>query len=70
MVCLAPADEHHRMIWDDHLATAIPNPRASTTKTIDSDRGCRWWGMHFFRRAAMRIGQTRRAKSARTDFRL
>jgi hypothetical protein len=30
------------VIWDDHLATAIPNKGASATGTLDRNRGGRW----------------------------
>ena len=42
MVRLVPAGGCQRMIWDDHLATAIPNQRASAMETVDRDRGGRW----------------------------
>lgn len=41
-VRLVPAGGRQRVIWDDHLATAIPNKGASTTETVDRDRGGRW----------------------------
>lgn len=41
-VRLVPAGGRPRVIWDDHLATAIPNKGASATETVDRDRGGRW----------------------------
>ena len=41
-VRLIPAGGRQRVIWDDHLATAIPNKGTSTTETVDRDRGGRW----------------------------
>ena len=41
-VRLVPAGGRQRVIWDDHLATAIPNKGASATETVDRDRGGRW----------------------------
>ena len=41
-VRLIPAGGRQRVIWDDHLATAIPNKGTSTTETVDRDRGSRW----------------------------
>jgi len=41
-VRLVPAGARQLVIWDDHLATAIPNKGTSTTETVDHDRGCRW----------------------------
>jgi hypothetical protein len=38
-VRLVPAGGRQRVIWDDHLATAIPNKGASATETVDRDRG-------------------------------
>ena len=41
-VRLVPAGGCQRVIWDDHLATAIPNKGASAMETVDRDRGGRW----------------------------
>jgi antitoxin (DNA-binding transcriptional repressor) of toxin-antitoxin stability system len=41
-VRLVPARGRQRVIWDDHLATAIPNKGTSTTETVDHDRRGRW----------------------------
>lgn len=41
-VRLVPAGGRPRVIWDDHLATAIPNKEASAMETLDRDRGGRW----------------------------
>ena len=41
-VRLIPAGGRQLVIWDDHLATAIPNKGTSTTETVDRDRGGRW----------------------------
>jgi len=41
-VRLVPAGGHQRVVWDDHLATAIPNKGVSATETISRDRGGRW----------------------------
>ena len=41
-VRLVPASGRKRVIWDDHLATAIPNKGASAMETVDRDRGGRW----------------------------
>lgn len=41
-VRLVPAGGRQRVIWDDHLAMAIPNKGASATETVDRDRGSRW----------------------------
>jgi antitoxin (DNA-binding transcriptional repressor) of toxin-antitoxin stability system len=41
-VRLVPAGGRQRVIWDDHLATAIPNKGTFTTETVDRDRGGRW----------------------------
>lgn len=29
-------------VWDDHLATALPNRGTSVAETVDADRGGRW----------------------------
>ena len=41
-VRLVPSGGRQRVIWDDHLATAIPNKGASAMETLDRDRGGRW----------------------------
>ncbi|NDG71177.1 MAG: hypothetical protein EBY32_07700 [Proteobacteria bacterium] len=41
-VRLIPAGGRPRVIWDNHLATAISNKGASATETVDRDRGGRW----------------------------
>ena len=41
-VRLVPAGGRQRVVWDDHLATAIPNKGVSATETISRDRGGRW----------------------------
>ena len=40
-VRLALEGGRQRVIWDDHLATAIPNKGAYATETVDRDRGGR-----------------------------
>jgi hypothetical protein len=30
------------VVWDDHLATAIPNKGLSVEETLAKDRGGRW----------------------------
>ena len=39
---LVPASGPQRVIWDDHLATAIPNKGTSAKETVDRDREGRW----------------------------
>jgi len=41
-VRLVPAGARQQVVWDDHLATAIPNKGHSVEKTIAKDRGGRW----------------------------
>ncbi len=41
-VRLVPAGGLQRVVWDDHLATAIPNKGATVAETIARDRGGRW----------------------------
>jgi len=41
-VRLVPAGGRQRVVWDDHLVTAIPNKGVSATETISRDRGGRW----------------------------
>jgi prevent-host-death family protein len=41
-VRLVPAGGHRQVVWDDHLATAIPNKGVSVTETVARDRGGRW----------------------------
>ena len=41
-VRLVPAGGCQRVIWDDHLATAIPKKGTCTTETVDRDRRGRW----------------------------
>ncbi len=41
-VRLVPADGRQQVVWDDHLATAIPNKGVSVTETVARDRGGRW----------------------------
>jgi prevent-host-death family protein len=41
-VRLVPAGGRQQVVWDDHLATAVPNKGVSATETVDRDRGGRW----------------------------
>lgn len=41
-VRLVPAGGLSRVIWDDHLATAITNKGASAMETVTRDREGRW----------------------------
>jgi antitoxin (DNA-binding transcriptional repressor) of toxin-antitoxin stability system len=41
-VRLVPAGGRQQVVWDDHLATAIPNKGVSVTETVARDRGGRW----------------------------
>jgi antitoxin (DNA-binding transcriptional repressor) of toxin-antitoxin stability system len=41
-VRLVPAGGLQRVVWDDHLATAIPNKGVTVEETIARDRGGRW----------------------------
>lgn len=39
---LFPVSGRKRVVWDDHLATAIPNKGILVAETINRDRGGRW----------------------------
>jgi antitoxin (DNA-binding transcriptional repressor) of toxin-antitoxin stability system len=41
-VRLVPAGGMQRVVWDDHLATAVPNKGATVEETVARDRGRRW----------------------------
>jgi antitoxin (DNA-binding transcriptional repressor) of toxin-antitoxin stability system len=41
-VRLVPAGGIQHVVWDDHLATAIPNKGLSVEETVAKDRGGRW----------------------------
>jgi prevent-host-death family protein len=41
-VRLIPAGGRKQVVWDDHLATAIPNSGVSAEDTVSRDRDGRW----------------------------
>lgn len=41
-VRLIPATGHKRVVWEDHLKTAIPSKGKSAEDTIAADRDGRW----------------------------
>jgi prevent-host-death family protein len=41
-VRLIPASGRKRVVWDDHLATALPSSGRSVEETINHDRDGRW----------------------------
>lgn len=41
-VRIVPATPRRILVWDDHLATAIPSSGRSAEKTVATDREGRW----------------------------
>jgi len=41
-VRIVPAAPRRILVWDDHLATAIPSAGRSAEETVDADREGRW----------------------------
>lgn len=41
-VCLIPAEGRKQVVWDDHLATALPGRGFSAEETVSRDREGRW----------------------------
>jgi len=41
-VRIVPASSSRKIIWDDHLATAVASSGRTAEETVDADRGGRW----------------------------